>query len=329
VKVLVTGAGAVLGQGIIRSLQSTGTTADVVAVDPSPLSAGLYWTPRTHVIRMASDPAYLDRLGEVVRQEQPDAILIGTDVELRILAAGRESLERDWKTRIVVSPLQTIDIADDKYLTYRFLREKGFAVPESCLPGGEEELLDTVGYPLIVKPRVGARAVGVSMVRNRAELRDALRIAENPVIQECVGSPDEEYTAGVVVFDGAARASIVMRRDLRDGNTYRAYVEEYPQLNDDVRALAESLPVFGPINFQFRLGQDGRPRVFEINARFSGTTPLRALAGFDEVMMVLRHVLHGEAVIQPTVRPMILLRHWSETVVEPGHLVSVPDADVS
>ncbi len=53
------------------------------------------------------------------------------------------------------------------------------------------------------------------------------------------------------------------------------------------------------MNFQFRLDRDGRPRPFEINARFSGTTPLRALAGFNEVEMALRHVLLGEPVVQP------------------------------
>ena len=35
--------------------------------------------------------------------------------------------------------------------------------------------------------------------------------------------------------------------------------------------MAEKLSPFGPVNFQFR-EVDGRAVVFEINARFSGTT---------------------------------------------------------
>src|SRR3546814_995014 len=76
-----------------------------------------------------------------------------------------------------------------------------------------------------------------------------------------------------------------MRRDLRDGNTYRAYVADYPELNDQVRMLGRALQPHGPANFQFRTDADGTPCVFEINARFSGTTPLRAMAGFNEVEM--------------------------------------------
>ena len=92
-----------------------------------------------------------------------------------------------------------------------------------------------------------------------------------------------------------------MRRDLRDGNTYRAYVEPFPELDVEVRRLAEALSAYGPANFQFRVDSEGRAKVFEINARFSGTTPLRMRAGFDEVDMVLRRIVQGEPIRQPTV----------------------------
>ena len=42
-KILVTGAGALLGQGVIRAIRASKLNATVIAVDPSPLSAGLYW----------------------------------------------------------------------------------------------------------------------------------------------------------------------------------------------------------------------------------------------------------------------------------------------
>ena len=50
-------------------------------------------------------------------------------------------------------------------------------------------------------------------------LRRAVDGVPGVVIQECVGTEHDEYTAGVLCFDGKCRASIVMRRDLRDGNT--------------------------------------------------------------------------------------------------------------
>ena len=314
-KVMVTGAGALLGQGIIRSLKRSSLGAEIVSVDPSPLSAGLYWTDRRYRVPFASHPTYLDRMRELLDKERPDAVLVGTDVELALLAEHRAALEAQFSTSILVSDPRVVGIADDKYLTAEFMRQAGFAHPRSCLPGEEDQLIAEVGFPLIVKPRVGARSIGVSKVGNRAELARALEGRDGLVIQECVGTDQTEFTASALVFDGVCRATIVMRRDLRDGNTYRAFVDRSPALAETVRKLGETLQPYGPANFQFRLDAEGTVKVFEINARFSGTTPLRAHANFNEVEMCLRHILLGEPVQQPDIRDIVVLRHWSETVV--------------
>lgn len=317
VKVLVTGAGSLLGQGIIRALQASSLKASIVAVDPSPLAAGLYWVQAPYVVPPVAQSRYLDRIEEILARERPDAVLIGTDVELGVFAAHRERLERQWGAQIVVSSPGVVAIADDKWETYRFLRAHGFACPDSCLPGGERELVRRIGFPLVVKPRVGARSKGLSVARNWHELRAALRADVPVIVQELVGTDETEYTAGALCFGGRWAGSIVMRRELRDGNTFRAFVDEYAELNEVVREWTEALRPWGPVNFQFRI-DEGRAKVFEINARFSGTTPLRAHAGFNEVEMVLRRVLGGAPADVPRIRRVTILRHWSETVVEPS-----------
>lgn len=314
-KIMVTGAGALLGQGIIRSLKCSSLGAEIVSVDPSPLSAGLYWTDRRYRVPVASDPNYLDRIRELLDKEHPDAVLVGTDVELPMLAAHRTELESQFSTSILVSDSRVVEIADDKYLTAEFMRKAGFAHPRSCLPGEEDQLIADVGFPLIVKPRFGARSIGMSLVSTQDELVRVLEGRDGLVIQECVGTDQAEFTASALVFDGVCRAIIVMRRDLRDGNTYRAFVDRSPDLTETVRTMSQALQPYGPVNFQFRLDREGTVKVFEINARFSGTTPLRARANFNEVEMCLRHILLGEPVRQPEIRDIIILRHWSETVV--------------
>jgi hypothetical protein len=37
--------------------------------------------------------------------------------------------------------------------------------------------------------------------------------------------------------------------------------------------------------------------------------------------MCLRHLLLGEPIVQPTVKPLVLLRYWSEIAVSPEDLV--------
>ncbi len=318
-KILVTGAGALLGQGIMRSLNNSPLKPYIIAVDPSPLSVGLYWADEAHLVPMATRPDYMDVMRKIIAASRPDVVLIGTDVELLIFAQHRQALEQEFGTRILVSRPEVIEIADDKWKTAQYLQQHGFPFPDSCLPGDEAALVQRRGFPLIVKPRVGARSVGVQLVRTPEQLAQAIAQTQQPVIQQHLGDDESEYTAGALCF-GEACLSIVMRRHLRDGNTYRAFVVEDAMLNQFVCQVARRLQPDGPINFQFRLDQ-GVPKIFEINARFSGTTPLRALAGFNEVEMALRYLIHGEPLLQPQVQPVTLLRYWSETVLPSDKLI--------
>jgi carbamoyl-phosphate synthase large subunit len=322
-KILVTGTGLLLGQGIVRSLKNASLAPTILCADPEICSAGLYWGDRAYRTPFASDDAYLPRIEEILAAERPDALLLGSDIELPKMAAARERLEKTYGTNVIVSSPRVIAIANDKYRTYEFLKASGFDFPASCLPGEENALIAQVGFPLVVKPRVGARSFGMSVVRDRAALAAALAGRPDVMIQEYVGESDAEYTASAVVFDEDCRASIVMRRELRDGNTYRAFVEQFPELNAVVRRLGAALNPYGPANFQFRIDTAGKVKIFEINGRFSGTTPLRMLAGFNEVEMCLRHVLYSEPVTQPAVEDMMICRHWSETVVRPEQLAGL------
>jgi carbamoyl-phosphate synthase large subunit len=323
IKVLVTGAGAVLGQGIVRALRISDLQLEIAAADPNPLSPALFWVDRGYIIPPANDPEFIRCFSDVLDRERPDIVLVGTDVELPPLAQHREALEDASGTRILVSSPRVVDIADDKYETFRFLVDAGLNPPLSALPddpASVHRLIERVGYPLIVKPRIGARSVGVSIVNNDEELKAAIAGRSGLVVQELAGAADQEFTSSALVFDGVAEASVVMRRDLRDGNTHRAYVEPFEELNLFVREAAEALQPFGPVNFQFRTDAQGKPRVFEINARFSGATPLRALAGFNEVEMCIRRLLFGEPIQAAPLRNGIILRHLTETFVTDSDL---------
>lgn len=313
-KILVTGAGAVLGQAVIKSIRASGLKASIVAVDPSPLAVGLFWADMDYLVPMANDKEYINRMLEIIDIERPDIVLIGTDVELFVFSEYKDRTEKQYDTKVLVSSRRVIEIADDKWLTYEFLKNNGLEFPESCLPGDEKALIRKIGFPLIVKPRVGARSIGVYKVNNLQELDEALSKVENPIIQECVGTEDDEYTAGVIVFDKKAKASIVMKRDLRDGNTFRAYAEPYSEFNKYLEQVAEKLNAYGPVNLQFRVSEN-KVKIFEINCRFSGTTYFRALSNLNEVEMCIQYLLQNKEILQPEIKPVSILRYYDEVVI--------------
>jgi carbamoyl-phosphate synthase large subunit len=325
-KIVVTGAGAVLGQGIIKSLRSASLPCEIIALDPNPLSPGLYWADRAMIIPMASDPGYEEAVEAILDQEMPDAVLVGTDVELSIFAERRAEWEARFETHILVSNNDVVEIADDKYATAQFLGQHGLPYPKSVKAEDREALLELVaevGFPLIVKPRRGARAVGVSKADTMAELEATIADRSDLVVQQMAGEDDQEYTAGVIFFDDEVKASIVLRRDLRDGNTYRAYSGDFPDYQKYVHDMARALKPYGPANFQFRVDKHGVPRLFEINARFSGTTPMRALFGFNEVDLCLRKLLLGEDIAMPTVKHGTVVRFLEEQFLENDQIAGV------
>ena len=177
-------------------------------------------------------------------------------------------------------------------------------------------------YPLIVKPRNGARSIGVLRVDEPAQLMQAVSATDHPVIQECIGLPETEFTAGSISFDGKCYSTILLKRTLRDGNTWTAQVVNDRSMQDLIAKISEALNPYGPCNFQFRLDSFGMPRIFEINARFSGTTYMRSLSGFDEVAWSIAYARDGSLpdIFPPSFDELFFMRSFSVTAVSsPGY----------
>jgi carbamoyl-phosphate synthase large subunit len=105
-----------------------------------------------------------------------------------------------------------------------------------------------------------------------------------------------------------------MRRELRESTTYRAEAGEFPEVRAEAESIARALRPMGPLNVQLRVA-GGRPVAFDLNVRFSGTTPARARLGFNEVEAALRHFLRGEPIEPTEVTRGTMLRYWNERYV--------------
>lgn len=321
-RVLVTGAGALVGQGALRLLRQMKRKVHLVTADPDHRAAGHWLGDVAHTIPLARDPRFIPELERLCRAEQIELLFVGTDVELGLFAANKARFA-ELGTKVVVASPRVVEIADDKWLTAQFLRENGFPFPRSALANDTEAcraLARDAGFPLFAKPCRGARSVGARVVKTSAELEALLSPSSDLIVQEYLPDDPGEFTAGAVgAVDGSIGGVVVLRRDLRDGNTFRAYHDGSDRYEARIAQIAKALGVEGPSNFQFRV-KNGEPVVFEINARFSGTTPLRALFGFNEVEAIVENVLTGAPIARPPLRAGAVLRVWSDVFVQPQQL---------
>ncbi|MCB9519503.1 MAG: ATP-grasp domain-containing protein [Myxococcales bacterium] len=311
-RILVTGAGGGVGQGIIKSLRRIrDLDVEIVAADMSPLAAGLYAGDVATLVPAAKSPDYGDAIVDICRSHHIDYYLPGTDEELPFTSKNAARIESEVGTVLFICPPEAIAIADDKYLTYRFLTQHGFPAPNTWLPGEIDP--DDVTYPVIVKPRNGFRSIGVTTIETPDALRERLKWNDQPVIQELVATRDDEYTCTIAATGGTLSCVLPLRRVLRSGDTYRASPVHHAGIEALVTDVARALGVCGSCNFQLRLDGDV-PKIFEINSRFSGTTPLCAELGFNPAEFLIK--THLGMPYEPSIRyDVTVLRHWAEMIV--------------
>jgi carbamoyl-phosphate synthase large subunit len=313
--VLLLGLGGNVSQGILKALRLSSLPVRIVGACVSPTSAGLYGADRALVSPLVDDEGFDDWLVATCRRENVDAVLSGVEPVLAALAARRGEFEDATSATFIVSPPETLAIGNDKLLTCEWLQNSGLAFPRCVLSSdrdGIERLAAECGLPLIAKPRYGKGGEGVTMLSSS---RDLERIVDFPsyVVQEYLGSASDEFTVGCWSDgDGHVRGCIVMRRELTGGTTTAVTVEPCPPVRDEAIRIAGALRPLGPCNVQMRIS-DGRAVCFEINVRFSGTTPMRARLGFNDVEATIRHYVLGEpAVDLPLITSGHALRLWRE-----------------
>lgn len=317
--VLVTGVGSTLGYGILKCLGEASLECRVVGTDYFDTAVGLYWVDQCYLLPDILNPSiseneWLEKVEELIRKESIEIVLIGLDFEVPIFSRHREALERRWGCRIVVSSESVVTTCFDKWHTVEFLRKNGLNAPASCLVDGFDEFRTQVGFPWIVKPRTGSTSKNLFKVNSEGELAHALENCPNAIIQDCIGTDEEEFTCGTMFVDGEVLSHIALRRTLRAGNTAVAYCEDFPEVEEAIVEVTRKLKPYGPINIQLRLTSDG-PTVFEINPRFSGTTPLRAGFGVNEVEMLLRYLVLEEPPAEVVKRSGVIVRYIQEHFV--------------
>ncbi len=316
VRVLVTGVGGNVAQGVLKALKHCGLASWVVGTDAHPLSPGLYLADRGYTVPMATDPDFFDSFSKIIRNEKIDLVFVGADTETLPLAEMKERLEKATNARILVNPAEIVRKCSDKWETAQLFACKDLPHPDTVLAEdreGLEELIQRHGYPLIAKPRCGYASRGIMVVRNKEEAHAAsMMLGKDGVIQKLVGTDETEFTASIYSSaPGQVDACIVLWRELLQGTSYRVESCLDSALMDEVKRWGQVIGSVGSLNFQFRVTENG-PICFEINPRISGTMGIRYHLGYNDVEMAIRQHCFGETITQPTIRQGVVLRYWEE-----------------
>jgi len=328
--VLVTGVGACgMGEGLVKAVRFADRYR-LVVVNDSLNAPVLFDADAAHLVPSAGAPDYLDVMLELCGAYGVDVLLPGSEPELVVLA-GHVADFAAVGTRVMCNPERVVTAFQDKWLTFLTLDDAGVPTPRTRLLADGP---DPLPYPLIIKPRFGHGSHDLFVAGNPAE---AAALASylgsrgiEAVAQELVEGDEHEYTVSVLVGDGGdVLGSIAMRRRLLGGFTQWVEIEDFPEVRRQAERTALAVGARGPLNIQCRL-RDGDCWVFEINPRFSGSAPFRALVGFNEPDILIRHHLTGEVPVVEAPRVgLVGMRSLAEVVVGGDALADVRPAPPS
>ncbi len=295
INVLVTGIGSCgPGEGIVKALNIVEGKYRVIGTDMHSLSPLSFRVDAGYKVPKCTEDNYFDIINKICKEEKVDILIPSSDAEVDVISNNIEKIKKG--VFVLAHPKETVNIGRDSWKTYLFLKKNGFYVPESYLPE-EPKNLD---FPLMVKDRFGSGSKNVFKVDDENELDYVLKILQKrnlkPIIQEYVGSIDEEYTSGVLFSkDKEVLSSITFKRTLIAGASGTMICKDFKEINSYAEKVVSKLETVGSINLQIRL-VDGKPYIFELNPRFSGSLPARAGLGVNEIDMAIDSFFLGKKV---------------------------------
>lgn len=308
INVGITSIGSGVGQSVIDSCRLSGLPLKTFGYGVNPFAFGAYACNEQRLLPGIYADNYLDELLRICERDHIDILIPGLDDELLLLADNIARFN-SIGVLIPVSSHSLIELCRDKARMSDVLNTGDDFFVKSYNKTQLKQLAASgrINYPLIAKPTAGYASRGLLIVTDASDIE---RVNDDDVIQEIAipssADPNRDdflraLGKGEVAQVGELSLQIVIGKNGNELGRFASYnklhngipVEIIPADMPEVWEAVDSLlPVFheygiyGPLNIQGRMTASG-PKFFEMNARFTGITGLRAMTGFNEVAAII------------------------------------------
>lgn len=297
INLLVLGVGGNVSLGILKALKLSKIKCNIIGACVSSNSIGLYLCDKAYISPFAHSEDFIPWIIDICNKEKINMVLTGVEEIIDSISKNYDYIKRKTNTLFKFNNYNKFLIGQDKLKTCEWLKENGCNFPRYCKSGNLNSLNDLLGggeISVIAKPRIGKGSYGVFKINSEEEAKKFYTL-DNYIFQECIGNEDAEYTIGCYCDKhGKLVDVIIMHRELKDGYTQKATVVENPAIREEAVKICNAFNPVGPLNIQLRLDDKGIPVCFELNVRFSGTTPMRANFGYNDVAAMIKEYLFNE-----------------------------------
>jgi carbamoyl-phosphate synthase large subunit len=308
----------------------------VTGIDFDPSAYGLSLADRGVVVPSRLDAEDLiEEILKHIRTQSYNILLRLSTADQNFYANHRSMLEKHGII-VAVASSQALNIANNKHELYRHCSGIGFPLPSHVFASNFSELEEAVrsytdtGKRCVMKLAHGTGAQGVKIIDPKLDRSNDFwgrtkttmgvtavlshfakyKLSEPIMVSEFINGEHISVDAvrtGTGHFYGSVRVETKHLFGLAvNGETVK----------DDrslllAKILAESIPLSGAMNIEFRRDEDGQPKLLEINPSFGGSVANTIAAGLNLPLLYIRSVLFNESVIfNQAVSSVRFTRYW-------------------
>ena len=291
--ILVTGVGAIIGYGIIKSLRNSKYDCNIIGIDVFKDAIGQKWCDEFIQGKRADAKDFIDSINNIIEEHHIDLVVPGIEQDLESLIKGFDRLNK--RAKYVLNNKELFNTFHDKKRTYDFLKNSVELIPYVYFSNDlYKEALESFGLPFILKQDISYASKGVATIYNQKDYEYFIeKFGQNCMAQKKLQIKDNEYTCSIFgLGDGSFVNPICLQRELSaEGATKKATnVKVDDELLQTLEKISKMCKFEGPTNLQF-IKYEGKYLLLEINARISSSTSIRELFGVNEAEMCIDYYL--------------------------------------
>lgn len=317
-KVLITGAGAPGGPGIIRCMQAV-ENIEVCIADANEFATGKAFCNEFYLIPKATDKNFAETVLQVCIANRVTMILPLVTRELYIFSEHKRLFEEQG-IHIVVCDFEILEKVNNKRKLLQHIQAKGIACANFRVVNTLNQFYSgcaELGYPnqaICIKPSDGNGSRGVRIIDDSKNLFDLwlnekpnnlfirfeqmeeiLKMGEFPELLLMENLPGEEYTIDAIV--GKHKIELILprkRTKMSGGISVAGVFENNKMIIEYCRQILSSLAVIGPIGLQVKEDKMGHFKLIEINPRLQGTSVAAMGMGINLPYLAIKAYLGEE-----------------------------------
>ena len=271
------------------------------------------------------EPLTVEDVLNIVDREQPEGLIVQFGGQTPL------NLARDLETagvRIIGTSPSSIDLAEDRQLFGKLLRELNIRQPENGMASSVEEAVavaERIGFPVLVRPSyvLGGRAMVIVYETSALEtyMLEAIDVSpERPVLIDRYLDEAQEFDVDAVSDGEQVVIGGIMQHieqaGVHSGDSacvlppFDISAENLKTLREYTHVLAGALKVIGLMNVQYAI-HDDTVYVLEANPRASRTVPFVSKAIGKPLAKIAARTMVGRTLSDQGVTEEIVPKHIS------------------